>query len=96
MMQWLDFFFLPSSGDGWLSQLVPGDKESRTHCILVVGMDNRGAREERIVKWGKEKRIHGEFHRRRRLQSGVRRKKTESEGLPNWPSDLIEIRNLCT
>ena len=68
MMQWLDFFFLPSSGDGWLSQLVPGDKGSRPHSMLVVGMDKRGAREERIVKWGRKKRIHGDFHRRRWLQ----------------------------
>ena len=93
MMQWLDFFFLPSSGDGWLSQLVPGDKESRTHSILVVGMDKRGAREERIVRCGKEKRIHGEFHRRRWLQSGVW---PRAKGIPICPSDLIEIRNLCT
>ncbi len=68
MMQWLDFFFLPSSGDGWLSHLVPGDKESRTHSILVVGMDKRGRSA----------------------------KKNRAKGFPIGPSDLIEIRNLCT
>ncbi len=56
-------------------------------------MDKRRAREERIVKWGKEKRMHGEFHRRRWLQSGVW---PRVKGIPIGSSDLIEIRNLCT
>jgi len=52
-------------------------------------MDKRGAREERIVKWGKEKRIHGDFAGYSRALGG---KIPRAKGFPIGSSDLIEIR----